>query len=91
MQQRRTSRLSPVVRPLTPSLPEPEPIKRTNPANEVARLKGQLAAERRRHQRLEGAFAKYLAVLEQTCSALREACLIKNEPLIPDPLKRGKQ
>jgi hypothetical protein len=78
-----------VLAPITPEFPETT-TNRTNSAHEIARLKGQLAAERRRHQRLEQAFGKYLAILENTVTELREAYLFKNEPLVRNPLRGDK-
>ena len=88
--KRRTSALWDKSSPaLTPTLPAVPP-QRPTPAFEIARLKSMLATERRRHQKLETAFSKYLAILESTCAGLREAYLSKDLPLVPSQIERGR-
>jgi hypothetical protein len=80
---RNTSAFAPI-QPIPPT-----PTTPSNNAN-VERLEHEkrglqilLAAERRRHAKLEAAVAKYIALLENTCSELRSAYLTKGAKLAP--------
>lgn len=59
MQRRNTNAGTPA---LTPELPAPTPA--LQPHQKIAQLKHQIETERRRHAKLENAFAKYLGQLE---------------------------
>lgn len=80
------------LRPLTPAITGDgyiaAPITRNELSklhDEINKLKGQLASERRRHIRLEAALSKYQAVLEQQLSIQREAFELLGRELRPAP------
>ena len=56
--------------------------------DKVARLKAQLAAERRRHVRLENALSKYFAIVEQEIREKTNRVDILRKALLPE-LKVG--
>jgi hypothetical protein len=92
MQNRRSKRLTPDLAPLTPAIPAPAPSAQPTgieglKAN-IGRLKAIIAAERRRHTRLENALSKYQAVLETQITAMREAALTMGRELRPQEWRK---
>lgn len=100
MQQRRnTSRLAPLTPELSTLTPQIHKLATINNDNitrserVIAKLKAQLAMERRRHVRLEAAHSKYFGILESVLADQRLAFQQLSAELVPlpFPVKKGQQ
>ena len=87
LQAQTTTPLSPLVRKL--AIINNDNVQRLE--DKVALLKGQLAAERRRHVRLENALSKYFAIVAQQIREKRARDDILSQPLLPEMKVSHKQ
>lgn len=91
MQPRRSTRVVPDIRPLTPAFsprPETQQLTHAQLVTEITSLRRMLAAERRRNATIEAILVKQIDITQTTLENVREAFF---QAAAPKPTQGGRQ